>query len=240
MMHAAARRLADWSTAIYPVMLYVYPVEFRREFGESMAQTFADQTRHAYRTSGLLGLLTLWMRTAFDLAAGVLAAYRPDPERPLSRASVGAVLLFVCALTGVVSYSAIRFGEFYAPPAFNQLGAPGAHEDELIAAYEAARGGTLGEYKRFVNGAGLALAVLLGFAAGMFGLWQKSPFHGLGALATGAVLTIVALELMPTIWFPFDTYAVGAVWVVGGMPVATVICLLALYGRRSRLPVPFM
>ena len=38
MMQAAARRLAHWSTSIYPVMLYAYPVEFRREFAESMAQ----------------------------------------------------------------------------------------------------------------------------------------------------------------------------------------------------------
>lgn len=228
MMNAATERLAHWSTSIYPVMLYAYPVEFRLEFGESMAQTFADQTRHAYRTSGLLGLLTLWVRTAFDLAAGVLAAYRPNPQQPLSRASVAAVLLFLCLLAAIVSYSAVRFGEFYAPPTFSSLGAPVAHEEELIAAYDIALRGAFGEYKRFANGSMAALAMTLGLTAGLFGLWQRSVLHSIGALFAGALVTIGGLELMPAIWFPFDRYAVGAIWLVVGLPAAAGISLLMM------------
>jgi hypothetical protein len=64
--------------------------------------------------------------------------------------------------------------------------------------------------------------VLLGAAAGLFGVAQRSVAHGAAALATGALCTVAALSLLPTIWFPLDRYPAGFLWAVGGLPTAAI------------------
>jgi hypothetical protein len=155
--------------------------------------------------------------------------------------SVGFTLLYISALAGIVGYGAFRFGEFYQPPSFSVFGAPSAHEDVLIAAYEQALTGEFGRYRMFTLAAGFTLAALLGATSALFGLWQKSLLHGAGALIGGIAVTIATFELLPTVWFPLDRYPVAALWVMGGgVPLSVCTWLLVMVlGRfgsgRARL-----
>ena len=194
-----------------------------------MSQVFGDLVRAAWNRAGLIGLATLWVRTAVDVVDSLIAAYVSETHDSRFTLAAGLSVLYVCALAGIVGYGAIRFGEFYEPPAFSVFGAPGASEDSLLAMYEQALTGDLGRYRTFTAAAGFALAVWLGATSALFGLWQKSLSHGAGALIAGIALTIAALEFLPTVWFPLDGHPVGALWLMGGsIPLAACVWLLVM------------
>jgi cytochrome b561 len=223
----ATNRIAAWSVRTYALILHVYPCGFWRELGESMTQVFRDQVRDACKESGLVGLAALWMRTVVDVLVSVAGAYSSERRKSMFRVVVAAGILYVCTLVLVMGYGAIRFGEFYERPAFSGVGATEpVDEDKLIAAYERALSGEFGRYKTFAIGAGLVLAVLLGVASALFGLWQRSLLKSAGAFVAGAVLTIAAVSLLPTIWFPLDRYPVGFVWLLRCFPIAAGAWLL--------------
>ena len=223
----ATRTIAAWSVRTYPFLVQAYPDAFRREFGESMTQAFCDLARDACRTSGLVGLAVLWMRTLGDFVVSLVEVYASERREAMSRVVLATCLLYLAVLAVAVGYGATRFGEFYEPPAFSRFGAgSSADENVLLAGYERALAGRFGEYKRFATGAGLVIALLLGVASAVFGLWQKSLLHGAAAFAAGSVLTIGAVSLLPTIWFPLDRYPVGFVWLIGSFPAAAAVWLL--------------
>jgi hypothetical protein len=198
-----------------------------------MLQLFGDLTRQHCQRSGVAGLIMLWYRTAGDLLLSLGRAYLADRRASMFKLLMTATVLYVCVLVGTAGYSALRFGEFYAPPAFSRLSTTGpVDEDALLAAYDRALGGDFGRYKAFVSGVGLALALSLGVSAALFGLWQRSWWHGVAAFGGGAILTMAGLELLPPIWFPFDHYAAGALWVVEGVPIAAVVWLAATVAGR--------
>lgn len=144
----------------------------------------------------------------------------------MSRIAVGVGILYVCALALAVGYGAIRFKEFYPPPAFTRAAAPAADEDSLVAAWEHALAGDYGQYRSFTAIAGSALAVWLGAAAALVGLWRGSLVQGAAAFGAGVVLTVAAFELLPAMWFPFDRYAVGFIWLLTCGPIAAGAWLL--------------
>ncbi|HSB17743.1 MAG TPA: hypothetical protein VLE22_25065 [Bryobacteraceae bacterium] len=227
MTDSAIKQIAAWSVRVYALILHVYPEGFRLEFGESMTQVFRDLARDAGKRSGLTGLTALWMLTFADVLASVAGAYSSERRKSMFRVVIAAGILYVCTLALVTGYGAIRFGEFYERPAFSGFrAAEPVNEDKLTAAYEQALTGDFGRYKTFAVGAGLVLAVLLGVASALFGLWQKSLLRSAGAFVAGSVLTIVAVSLLPTIWFPLDRYPVGFVWMLRCFPVAAGAWLL--------------
>jgi hypothetical protein len=201
-----------------------------------MTQVFGDLVHDACRASGIGGLVKLWLRTLVDLAVSLVDTYTSGRRGLMSRAVVAVGVLYIGALGLASGYGALRFGEFYDPPAFTMFNAAGPVDgDTLLAAYDEALTGEFGRYKAFAFGAGILLAVLLGLASGLFGLWQKSIPHGAGAFLAGAALTIVVFELLPTVWFPFDRYPVGALWVMGGgLPLAAVVWLVVTAIGRYR------
>ena len=111
----------------------------------------------------------------------------------------------------------------------------------MIAASEQALTGEFGRYRTFAFASGLVLAILLGVASALFGLWQRSVSHGAGAFLAGTVLTVAALSFLPTIWFPLDRYPVGALWLMGGLlTVALGACLpVIMIGRFGTAWVRF-
>lgn len=227
MIDWAMNKLAAWSVHAYEVIVQLYPYSFRCECGESMIQLFRDLVRDAWKQSGAVGLAALWTRTLVDLVSSLFHTDSTEKRDSMFGIVVAVSILYVCTLALATGYGAIRFGEFYQPPAFSSVGAPEQHEDVLIAAYEQALTGEFGRYRTFALGASLMLAVLMGVATAAFGVWQRSILLGTGAFAAGAVLTIVAVSLLPTIWFPLDRYPVGALWVMGGsFPLAAATWLL--------------
>ena len=118
----------------------------------------------------------------------------------MSRNTIVAAAVYALALAAAVGYGAVRFGEFYTPPSFHQsMAPPPADEDTLLAAYDRALAGDFGRYRTFTRGAGLALAVALGLAAALAGLWQRSVLYGASAFAAGVLVTVAAFELLPSI-----------------------------------------
>ena len=57
------------SQKIYAWLLRAYPPRHRAEYGVAMAQLFRDQCRDAWRESGGLGLVKLWLRVLPDWAS---------------------------------------------------------------------------------------------------------------------------------------------------------------------------
>jgi hypothetical protein len=220
-MTRVTNALAAWSIRTYRHVVRVYPCAFRHEFGESMTQVFREMVRRECSERGLVGLIALWLRTAVDVLVSVISAYSRERSRTMVKLVLTLGAFYVCSLALTTGYGAIRFGEFYEPPPFSRFGAPATtNENSLLAAYDQALGGEFGRYKQFTRRAGLVLAVWLGIVAALFGRWHRSVLHGAGALMAGAVLTVAAFELLPTIWFPLDKYAAGFVWLLSGLPVA--------------------
>jgi hypothetical protein len=233
---STTRRLAFWSVRTYALLLYLYPCAFRTGFGASMTQVFEDLARDASRNSGLTGLAALWVVTLVDLLVSLAQLYAQEGRRAMFKVVVAAGALYIAALALTAGYGAIKFGDFYDPPAFTMFNtsAP-TNEDALIAAYEQALTGEFGRYKAYTFVTGLILAVMLGLASSLVGLWRRSLLHGAGAFVAGVVVTVAAFELLPSIWFPFDRYAVGFAWVVSGFPLAAgVWVVVTLIGRFSR------
>jgi hypothetical protein len=231
-------RLAGWSISAYWLILQAYPDAFRREFGESMAQVFSDAARDARNASGAAGLAVLWMRTLKDVVISLVRAYVREARDPVFRAATGLCLLYVCVLVSAVAYGAWAYREFYPAPPFSVFGAPEASEDALVASYEQALLGAFGGYRVFASVVGFSLAALLGLTAAVFGVAQKSILHGAGLLVAGVTITIPALSLLPTVWFPLDRYPVAALWLIGGgVPLAAgtwlVLALLTRLGSPS-------
>jgi len=64
--------LLDLSCRAYRLLLPLYPPRLRFEFGEEMADVFADQLRGECGESGLAGLARVWWRVAAELLEGAL------------------------------------------------------------------------------------------------------------------------------------------------------------------------
>jgi hypothetical protein len=228
-----ADALAAWSLRAYFLVLRLYPTAFRLEFGDSMAQVFGDLVQRERKERGPQGLFVLWIQTAVDVARSVMLAYVSEGGRIMAR-TVGVLGgAYLCFLTLFTAYGANRFAEFYQPPAFNRAGAPStASEDTLVAVYEQSLDGQFGTYKQLTFRTGIVLAIWLGVVSALFGRWQRSVLHGVAALAAGVIVTIAAFELLPSIWFPFDHYAVGFVWLLSGVPVAAAIWIVLTLADR--------
>lgn len=179
--------LASWSIAAYSMILHAYPASFRREFGPSMVQLFGDMVGDACRAGGLAALARLWMRTGTDVLLSLGHAYRLQGGTPMFKLVAGLGLLYTVAVAAVVGVGALRFGEFYQPPGFTIFGAPGANEDVLIATFEQAMNGEFGRYRTFTIASGFSLAILLGVASGLFGVWRRSLVLGALWLMGGGV-----------------------------------------------------
>jgi hypothetical protein len=60
---------------IYRRLLRVYPVDFRRDYAEPMAQLFADELRDTRVAGGPAGTLGLWVRTLLDIFTSAVSQH---------------------------------------------------------------------------------------------------------------------------------------------------------------------
>jgi hypothetical protein len=228
--------LAACALRAYPILLYAYPPAFRRDFGDAMLQAFNDLMRDACRRSGVRGLMLLWMRTLKDVVASVIIAYTREAQPLPGKLAFAAGLIYLAVLALSVGYGAVRYQEFYAAPSFSQTGAANEDEGTLLSRYAQALTGDFGEYRSYVRGMSLFLALLLGVAAGLFGVSQRSAVLGLVALASGVGVTVAAVSLLPTIWFPLDRYPVGFTWAIGAAPVGLAAWVAVMGSTRLWRP----
>ena len=71
----AKSNLISFSRRIYGLLLYAYPVSFRREYGRDMMQVFCDDTRYTLRKWGLAGLVSLWFLVFVDVLKTAVAEH---------------------------------------------------------------------------------------------------------------------------------------------------------------------
>jgi len=73
-------RWIELSRRFYGRLLYLYPKEYRLEYGPSMLQVFNDQCRSAYQNGGVWGLIALWFRILLDLGISALREQVSSPR----------------------------------------------------------------------------------------------------------------------------------------------------------------
>jgi predicted permease len=66
-MGTMMRQRTPLADRLYGWLLRAFPVEFRGDFGEDMAEDFRDQRQDAYEARGASGVVGLWVRTAVDV-----------------------------------------------------------------------------------------------------------------------------------------------------------------------------
>ena len=88
----------------------------------------------------------------------------------------------------------------------------------------------------------MILSLYLPIWAAALGVWERSVWKGLIALAVGGVVTVLALSALRLVYFSFDQYPVSALWFMGGLPwIALTWALVTISGRillqwRNQIP----
>jgi hypothetical protein len=222
------------SATIYSTLLYLYPATVRRNDGAAMMQVFRDLAREELRM-GITGLVRLWIRTGIDLVKSLPQSYLRTSLEPAGRSARRLVMIYMSCVLAFVAYGAIRYQEYYARPFVEWNGDRRAvttvSEDQILRQWDAVAP-RYSRYVRYWQVGGVAITILLGVTAAFVARWQKSIGHGLVALGAGWVATAAALHLMPFVYFPFDQYPVGFLWMFQ-LPIAVVCFLVALFVFRS-------
>ena len=107
-------KLLALSNRVYCLLLYLYPVSFRREYGTHMAQLFRDDMRGTLRDDGRLAVVGLWLLAFFDLLKTAVAEHIWEifnmPIEKLTRWSgpAGAMggLLYALGIIGIAATNA--------------------------------------------------------------------------------------------------------------------------------------
>lgn len=103
----------------YAALLFLFPPAFRRDFGPSMAEDFADLGRDAAAKGGT-ALARYWLRAAADLLVSIP---RQWARRPGTWASAG-------ALAGAtICLQVVRLA---SPDALLDVRAPAGQEEEML------------------------------------------------------------------------------------------------------------
>jgi hypothetical protein len=142
---------------------------------------------------------------------------------------------YLVFLLSVVGTTAFKYRDYYAPPAIDQTLGEDAVLDVWNLKYEA----RYKEYRHSVRAIGLSLAVFLAIGAGALGVWKNSFSKGLIALGAGGLVTVLALSILPLVYFPFDSYSVAAVWLFGASPwIILTWAVLTIFGLTLRKFAP--
>ena len=91
------------SEKVYRRLLFVYPKEYRREYGELMVQLFRDRMR---RDGGGLHGALVWMQMIFDLVVAAFKEHKEGKEGDKMKKRI-VIALVAVLLTGAVGASAL-------------------------------------------------------------------------------------------------------------------------------------
>ena len=90
------------SERIFQLMLFVYPREFRREFGPDMAQVFRDCYRAEETTNGSLGICFLLLHTLVDLVRTAPREHLENFGEDNGMKNLGKDLLALLGCVGII------------------------------------------------------------------------------------------------------------------------------------------
>ncbi len=150
---------------------------------------------------------------------------------PVRRLLTGFGVFYLILLLAAVAATSFKYRDYYMPPALDR----DSGENEVLRIWNNSYEARYKDYRQFVGivSAGLGLYLTLWGVA--VGVWESNLFKGLIALVAGSFVTILALSVLPWIYFPFDQYPVAALWVIGVSPwIALGWLVLTVTGRIVR------
>jgi hypothetical protein len=102
-------RLLDFSSRIYSRLLFFYPEDLRREFGEEMVFAFSSDLAEAWSEDQAIGAMCVWMCTLTELIRVGLPGQWENPRVavPASAFLADMALNIACLLLGHGQASAI-------------------------------------------------------------------------------------------------------------------------------------
>ena len=227
-------KLLALSNRVYCLLLYLYPVSFRREYGYDMAQLFRDDVRGTMQESGGVAVVGLWFLAFFDLLKTAVAEHFWEifhmPIEKLTRWS-GLAAALGGALFVFIMYFEVPVNE---NSLFLWILLP------MLLLWGVA---LTGLYRRLPDRSstgnkmtfGLALISLLLLGAGAFTFWLSDPdlpwyLLGIGfyGLAIGIIgMGIIALKHQVLGVWRFVPLILGGVF-LGFMVIATIAQQLSL------------
>lgn len=109
--------MQNLSTRLYHVLLWLYPANFRRKYGDLMAQAFRDRLRDA-RRDGMIAAGMCWLHALFDLLVNALGermaiAKAGSLKYPILR---GASFIALFLSYPLLWYGVLAMLVFYAEP----------------------------------------------------------------------------------------------------------------------------
>ncbi|MFB0535894.1 MAG: hypothetical protein ACETWR_13045 [Anaerolineae bacterium] len=200
-------KLLSISVRVYQVLLFLYPVAHRREYGPLMVQMFRDLCRDTYRQGSVFNLVKLWVRTLGDAIVTAIIEHvtiggsmnlNNRPVTPLPWGKIG-----LAVLPGLLAIS-VR----------SDLGRSVFGQD----------------VSQFVYWNGLTVLCLLQIIGGFIGERQLAAwsFPALGLLLNTLPGVVIGLLLKPSSGppSPAHTLVVNWVWpcVIWGAIIAVLVC----------------
>lgn len=118
------------SVQLYRALLWLYPAHHREEYGWLMAQSFRDRACDAIRRDGVVGILSCWLGTLFDLVVSAIQERR-EKRLIVSREPIAShhpvLLMLGGALFAAAAFSQLQPDDhytFYGPYAVSMIGLP--------------------------------------------------------------------------------------------------------------------
>ena len=74
-------KLISISDRVYKALMYIFPTDFRREYGPLIAQAFSDISRDAFIDGNFNEIIYLWVRSMSDLVGSAIAEHLNSKER---------------------------------------------------------------------------------------------------------------------------------------------------------------
>ena len=141
-MGTMTRERLPLADRLYGWLLKVFPVEFRGDFGEAMAEDFKDERQAAYEDRGLAGVMRLWAQTVADFMrrapreqADVVSADVRFTFRVMRRYALSTAVIIVLLALGIGANIAVF--QFADPMLRRPLPVPdGKHVVRIIDAVD--------------------------------------------------------------------------------------------------------
>lgn len=229
----ASRASPSLGARLYRLLLYLYPLSFRREYGEAMLQLFNDQ-RRAARGAG--GYAMLWLRILYDLARSVPAAHSRARRRDMQR---GAFTVASVAIWAVIAGFVVMFLAF-AVVIPNTVGdlpqATTPDEASLIARSELPTAVELARFRAIALSGIAVVTALLAAAALRFSRAQRSVVTGAAGFVAGALITFVPLAMLPSVLLQDGRLSVAALSIMAIWPAAAAAWAVSMVMRRKQKP----
>jgi hypothetical protein len=104
------RAFCNISFRVYALLLFAYPADFRRTFGEEMLQVFRDCYRAELTGRRAGRVLHLWLHTLFDLVISAVKEHSARENSFMNNLRKDLVAVLGCAVIIVTAVTLLNYG----------------------------------------------------------------------------------------------------------------------------------